>query len=187
LGEDGASVSVSAVVGELDRLLQGVHADGDEHGAEDLLEIGHVLRVDIVQDSGAHEVAGLVHGVADEVDMLSAVQQELRALGHALGDEVVDALLGGLGDDGSDVHAGLPAGTHLQLLRARDDVSDHVLALADENHHGQCHAALTRGSEGSGQDRVHGVLVGGVGQHSAVVLRACESGSVIVIVQIMEM
>ena len=60
-----------------------------EHGAEDLVAAhGHVLG-HVVEDGGADEEALLVAGN----DSVAAVEHELGAFFHALGDPVLDELL----------------------------------------------------------------------------------------------
>ena len=93
-GEDGTAVAVLAAVGEGNRILEGVHRETHQHGAEDLLRVGAVVGVHAVEHAGADEVALLVVGHLHA----AAVQQQLGAVLDTLLDQLLHTGLGLLAD-----------------------------------------------------------------------------------------
>lgn len=58
-GEDGGSVTVAVVVGELDRLVQRIDTEADQHGGEYLLLVAFHVGFHILDDGGAKEISFL--------------------------------------------------------------------------------------------------------------------------------
>jgi len=111
-GEDTGGETVVATVGTLDGLIQGAEAHDAHDGAEDLLAgDGHIV-LDIGEDGGLDEVAGLLNGLSSNnavgslalsgldvlPDGLLLLSRNLGAHVHILESVALGALLGG-GDE----------------------------------------------------------------------------------------
>ena len=86
-------------VDELDRLVQRVRPDDDEHRPEDLLAIHAHLGADVVEQARTDEEAALVAVDGD----LAAVADQLGALVDAGVDEALDAVARGRADQRPDL------------------------------------------------------------------------------------
>ncbi|MPN16889.1 hypothetical protein SDC9_164236 [bioreactor metagenome] len=78
-GEDAGAVAVFVVVDELHRFLQILCAHHAEHGAEDFFLVNLHAGLDVVEQTGAEEVAVFVSGHLHA----TAIDDERGAFGHA--------------------------------------------------------------------------------------------------------
>lgn len=166
-GEDGSSVSVGVGVDDLEGLIEGLGRHDAEDGTEDLLLVdAHVLG-DASEDGGTDPVSLLVSG--GDVG-LAAVQNEVGTLVDTGLDEVENALVGLLGDEGTDAGLGVVVGTDSEGGGTLDQIVNPLVGLADHDDDGEGHAALTSGSEGGSDEGVESALAGSVRHDAAVVL-----------------
>src|SRR5918993_2897230 len=140
-GEDGRAVPVGVGVDQVDGVVDGVRAQHREDRTEDLLPVDRHVLLHLVDQRRAEEEAVLVPG-DDEV---AAVDDDLRAVLLARGDQRDDPVLGRLTDDRAHVAARLPAGADPHGPAAPvEDVDQLVADRADGDGRRDRHAPLPR-------------------------------------------
>ncbi len=163
-GEDRGAVAVLVGVDQVETLAVAADADDREHRAEDLLGVDAHVRRDVVEQGGAHPVAGLLAAHLRG----ATVDDDLRAGLLALADEVEDPVGVLTGDQRTHVGLATVRGGALGAVADADaagavgDPGDEVVAHGVDGHdHADGHAALA-GRAVAGRDGGvgHGVEVG---------------------------
>src|SRR5580692_3627598 len=172
-GEDGNAVAVFMLRRQPHRLLVILGADHRQDGSENLFLVDRHVRLDVVEQAAADEIALLV---ALELE-IAAVDHELGAFLDALIDIAADLVEELPGHHRAVVGLRVGRGADLEAFDAGDQFFHQNVGslLADRHGDRHRHAALAGGAVAGADQRIDRLVHVGVRHHDHVVLGAAKA------------
>jgi len=165
-GEEGATITPTIFVDELDGFFESVDSDDTEDGAKDFFIVALHTGLNVVEDSGADEVTLGVF----RMDEASTIEGDLGAFLFSLIDVTNDSFLQSSINERAEVDTFISTDTDLELFCLFDQIGDPVLGFTDEDGSSQGHASLSSGTESSTSQSVQSFFLIGIGEDDTVVL-----------------
>jgi len=166
LGEEGATITPTVFIDELDGFFEGVNSDDTEDGAEDFFIVALHTGFNVIEDSGSNEVTLGVF----RMDEASTIEGNLGAFLFSRVDVTNDSFLQSSINERAEVDSFISTDTDLELLGFFDQIGDPILGFTDKDGGGQGHASLSSGTKSSSSQSVQSFFLIGIGEEDTVVL-----------------
>ncbi|MNG91684.1 hypothetical protein D3C79_505990 [compost metagenome] len=171
-GEDAGAIAILMIIDQLHGLFQAAHAHHAQHRTEDLFFIDAHLRIHVVEQRAAHEIAIFIARHAQA----TAIHHQLGTGSHAVIDVTHNLVTGCRSHQRPHVQTTRRTSTNLQRLDLRLQLGDQCIGdlITDTHRDRDGHAALAARTIGSPHQGADGVVQVGIGHQHRMVLRATQ-------------